>query len=230
MMTGKSYLKYIYAFFLTFFILWVGVFLVNSITERKIQKIQDIESGIAINILSLETQFALLQEFSCENVQEGFLTDELGNLARKLQFMEENSPNDPALLRLKKYYFLLEIKDLILSKKVSEQCGKDLHYILYFYSNKGECKDCSKQGIALTKLLKSRDDLKVYSFDYNIKLSALDSLKKIYKVSKPLPALVIDGKTFNGYLSVEKLESILPELANEKSDDKTNTLNNFDKR
>ncbi len=156
--------KYIYAFIITLLILILGVYLVNTITESKIEKVRQIETGIAINILSLETQFALLQELSCEDISQNILSGELEALAEKLQFMESNlDKDDPELLRLKKYYSLLEIKDFILMQKISKRCGRDLHYILYFYSNDGDCKKCKKQGYALEKLLQNRRDVRVYS-------------------------------------------------------------------
>ena len=117
--------KYIYAFIITLLILILGVYLVNTITESKIEKVRQIETGIAINILSLETQFALLQELSCEDISQNILSGELEALAEKLQFMESNlDKDDPELLRLKKYYSLLEIKDFILMQKISSVVAK----------------------------------------------------------------------------------------------------------
>jgi hypothetical protein len=51
----------------------------------------------------------------------------------------------------------------------------------------------------------------VYSFDYNLQLSVIDSLKSIYRVESALPALVIEDTTYTGYKSVEDLEALLPE-------------------
>jgi len=216
--------KYIYAFIISLLILFLGVYLVNTITNNKIQNVRSLEAGIAINILSLETQFALLSESSCDDISQRVLSSELDALAHKLQFMEGNlQPDDPELLRLKKYYSLLEIKDFILMQKINKKCDQDLHFILYFYSNSGDCKDCKRQGYALTKFLKSRQDLRIYNFDYDLELSAIDTLKKIYKINKPLPAVVIDGKTYNGYLDLEKLNFILPKKEEAKEEGTSTT-------
>ncbi len=204
--------KYIYAFIISLLILFLGVYLVNSITDRKLNTVRELETGIAINILSLETQFALLQEVSCKDISQNILSKELDALAHKLQFMEESvDANNEEIRRLKKYYSLLEIKDFILMKKINERCGKDLHFVLYFYSNEGDCKDCKKQGKALVQVLKERDNLRVYNFDYNLDLSATETLKKIYNVRRPLPALVLDGKLYRGYTKYEDLISLIPE-------------------
>ena len=217
--------KYIYAFIISLLILFLGVYLVNSITDRKLNTVRELETGIAINILSLETQFALLQEVSCKDISQNILSKELDALAHKLQFMEESVDADnEEIRRLKKYYSLLEIKDFILMKKINERCGKELHFVLYFYSNEGDCKDCKKQGQALVQVLKERDNLRVYNFDYNLDLSATETLKKIYNVRKPLPALVIDGKLYRGYTKYEDLINLIPEggqdLADESEPDK----------
>jgi hypothetical protein len=210
--------KYILAFIITFTIFISGVFIVNTITTNKIEQVRNLENNIAINILSLETQFDLLQEQSCKNISQSILSQELSVLAERLNFMENNlGSDDEEVLRLKKYYSLLEIKDFILMQKISKRCKKDLHYILYFYSNKGDCKDCKHQGYALTKALKKSPGLRVYSFDYNLELSALETLKKINGIKEPLPALVIDSKNYNGFVSFDDLLEILPDIKNASS-------------
>jgi len=224
--------KYIYAFIISLLILILGVYLVNSLTESKIEKVRSLEAGIAINILSLETQFALLQELSCKDISQSILSSELDALAQKLQFMENNlDPDDPELIRLKKYYSLLEIKDFILLQKINKKCEREMHYILYFYSNEGDCKKCKIQGPTLSKLLRERDNLRIYNFDYNLDLSATETLKRIYAVRPPLPALVIDGKLYRGFTSLDILEKILPnETKESEKDDKNNNEAQKDKQ
>ncbi len=207
---SKKILKYIYAFIVSLLILILGVYLTSVITENKIEKVRSLETGIAINILSLETQFALLQEVSCEDLKNDILSEELQALARKLQHMESTLPaDDEELIRLKKYYFLLEIKDYILKRKISQQCNKNLDFIFYFYSNGDDCKKCKEQGIILLKLLKEVPHLRVYNFDYNLSLSATETLKKLYSVRKPLPILVVNGKTFRGFTDEDTLRELL---------------------
>jgi hypothetical protein len=112
----------------------------------------------------------------------------------------------------KKYYSLLEIKDYLLSKKLVEKCGKAKKpvFIIYFYSNQGDCPDCGREGYVLTRLKEIYPDLRVYSFDYHLDLSVIDSMKKIYKVDNVLPALVIEDKTYTGFKSIEELTDLLP--------------------
>jgi hypothetical protein len=54
-------------------------------------------------------------------------------------------------------------------------------------------------------------DLRVYSFDYNLGLAALDSMKTIYRIKSSLPALVIEDTTYTGFKSIEELSTLLPD-------------------
>ena len=214
--------KYIYAFIITLLILFLGVYLINTITNKKIETVRSIETDIAINILSAETQFALLSELECKDIAKNTLSSKIAELAKKLESMELNtSTNNSELLQLKKYYFLLEIKDFILMQRIAKKCDENLHYILYFYSNSGNCDECKKQGKEIRHFVRDRKDVRVYSFDYDLKLSATETLKNVYQVNTPLPAVVVDGKVFNKLLKKSDLEDLLPapeDLTNQTSD------------
>ena len=104
-------------------------------------------------------------------------------------------------------------RDYLLSKKLVSKCGieKKPVFIIYFYSNKGDCPECEREGYVLTRLKEIYPDLRVYSFDYNLALSAVDSMKKIYHVKPTLPALIIEDKTSTGFQTLEDLSGLLPD-------------------
>jgi hypothetical protein len=83
---------------------------------------------------------------------------------------------------------------------------------MYFYSNKGDCPDCQKEGFVLTKLGEDYPELRVYSFDYNLDLSALQTLISIYNVEKKLPAILINEKAYYGFQSVDDIKNAMPAL------------------
>jgi hypothetical protein len=142
------------------------------------------------------------------------LSPQLSDIGDKLSKTEsDRGATDADVLYLKKYYTLLEVKDFLLSKQFVAKCGqaKKPVSIIYFYSNAGDCSDCEKEGFVLTRLKEKYPDLRVYSFDYNLDLSAVDSMKRIYKITSSLPALVIEDKTYIGFKSVEDLEKLLPD-------------------
>jgi hypothetical protein len=210
--------KYLFTFFLTLAIFTTAFFASTFFSNKRVENVKFIQDNIAIDILSSETQFDLLKEVSCQNVSDSMLSPELNILGDKLSHTEnDRGETDQDVVYLKKYYSLLQVKDYLLSKKLAEKCGalKKQVFIIYFYSNKGDCLECQKEGYVLTRLKEKYPELRVYSFDYNLQLSVIDSLKTIYKIKSALPALVIEDKTYTGYKSIEDLELLLPDSLKE---------------
>jgi hypothetical protein len=206
--------KYIFTFFLTSAIFMTAFFASTFFSNKRVENVKFIQDNIAIDILSSETQFDLLKEVSCQNISDSMLSPELSLLGDKLSHTEnERGESDQDIIYLKKYYSLLQVKDYLLSKKLADKCGarKKPVFIIYFYSNKGDCPECQKEGYVLTRLKEKYPELRVYSFDYNLQLSVIDSLKAIYRIKTALPALVIEDEVYTGYKSVEDLEKLLPD-------------------
>ncbi len=209
--------KYIYAFFITTAIFITAIFLSNYFSQKRLNEIKNIESRIAIDILASETQFALLEELSCGDIGNTFLSKELNELGEKLSYTEENRGSDDLeVLNLKRYYSLLQIKDFLLYQKVKQRCGVPkgvLSPIIYFYSNEdGECDDCEKEGFVLTRLREEYPEFRVYSFDYNLDLGALATLINIYGIEKDLPAILLNDRLYYGFRSLDEMKTLLPEL------------------
>jgi hypothetical protein len=210
--------KYFFSFVITMFIFATAIFLSNYFGNKKLADIRSIQDKISIDILSSETQFALLEESSCKDIGAGSLSTELGTLEEKLSYTEsQRGSNDEEVKILKRYYSLLEIKDYLLMNKISEKCKKTPLSIIYFYSNDNTCEDCQKEGYVLTSLRQNYPDLRVYSFDYGLGVSAVNTLISIYKVQNKLPALIIKDKVYYGFQSLEDIEKLIPELATLKA-------------
>lgn len=204
--------KYILVFVITALIFFTAFAISSAINDKKVADIKASEDKISIDILSLETQFELLQNSpSCNKIDSPLLSQELNSLADKLSYAENHSEIDSNEVEgLKKYYSLLEIKDNLITKKLSEQCHTQPATILYFYSNKENCDDCQKQSYVLTYLREKYPPLRVYSFDYDLDLNAVQTLISVYKIKDKLPALVVGEKTYNGFQSVADVEKLLP--------------------
>lgn len=213
MKNGIDYRKYIFSFVITALIFATAIYLSNYFGQKKLDEIRNIQDKISIDILSSETQFSLLEQSSCKDIGSGSLSNELGNLEAKLTYTEnQRGTEDSEVQTLKRYYSLLEIKDYILMNKISEKCKRTPLSIIYFYSNKESCKDCQKEGFVLTKLRETYPDLRVYSFDYDLDVSAVSTLVSINKVKNELPALVIKDQVYYGFQSIEDIEKAVPEL------------------
>ena len=210
---NMNYKRYIAAFIITSAVFATAIILSNWLNEKKLAQVQKIEDKMSIDILSLETQFDLLQELSCKQIgASSILTNELSGLAQKLSYMEtERGSDDEEVLRLKRRYSLLQIKDLLLIRKISEKCQKVPTVILYFYSNKGNCESCKRQGYVLTEIGREYPNVRIYAFDANLDISALQTLLEINKVGNDLPIIVINGKKYTGFQSLDTMRQLLPQ-------------------
>jgi hypothetical protein len=158
--------KYIVAFLITAGIFAVALLTSNHLNDIKLNQLQATKDQISIDTLSTETQFSLLAKSSCKDIGSPVLSQELETLGSRLSLAENSlGAQNAQVIRLKKYYSLLLIKDFLLDQQIGEKCGETPVSILYFYSNKGDCTDCTKEGYVLTKLRQERPKVRVYSFD-----------------------------------------------------------------
>lgn len=200
--------KYALVFLITVGLFVTASYISNYFGAKKIDQLKSIQDKIGIDILSSETQFSLLSELSCKNISDSVLSNELGEFGRKLEWGQENLGNSDEVTYLRKYYSLLEIKDYLLTKRISERCGVKSAFILYFYTTAENCSECEKQGIVLSTLRDRYPELKVYSFDYSVDLSAVKSMLQIYKIQDTLlPAVVLDDTVLTGLQSIEGLDA-----------------------
>ena len=204
--------KYLIVFFITLGLFLTAIYISNYFGDKKIDQLKLIQDKISIDILSSETQFSLLSELSCSNVSDSMLSGELADLGSRLEWGQKNLGSTEEVTYLKKYYSLLEIKDYLLMKKVSERCGKKSAFILYFYTTAENCSVCEKESLVLSSLRDKYPELRVYSFDYSTDLSAVKAMISIYKIEDTkLPALVINDIVLTGFNSIESLESKIKE-------------------
>jgi len=211
--------KYIFAFLITAAIFATAIYVSNFFNKKKLDDIRTVENRLSLNILSGETQTALLQETSCKDVNSTFLSHELGDLGDKLSYAaSQNGPNNAEVLSLKQYYSLLEIKDYLLMKYISAKCGVYPAFILYFYSDKERCSDCEKTGYVLDALHEKYPNLRIYSFDYYSSEPAVKTLESIYHVGENLPALIINTDPYYGFRSLDTLESTVPAISRLKAE------------
>ena len=202
--------KYVIVFFITVALFLTAMYVSNYFGGRKIAELQSIQDNIAIDILSSETQYSLLAELSCKNISNSILSGQLAELGQKLEWSENNLGDNAEVTYLKNYYSILEIKDYLLAKRISERCGVKSAFILYFYTTTEDCELCQEQGIVLTALREQYPELRVYSFDYSTELSAVKAMIQIYKIKDTLlPALVIDGDLLTGFRDFDELSELV---------------------
>jgi len=185
---------------------------VDYLNRARIADLSTIEDQLAIDTLSLDTQFSLLEAAPCDSVASSTtLVSKLEDLGTRLSRAENQLGTDnPQVIRLKQRYSLLEIRDYLITKQLAAACRTKPVTVLYFYSNTGDCANCNKAGYALSYLRDTYPSLRVYSFDYNLDLDALKTFLTITKVGGTLPAFVINGKHSYGFTSLADLEKQFP--------------------
>ena len=205
--------KHIVVFFITLAIFASIFYISNTLTNKKIAELNAVENTISTDLLSAETQYSLLGDLDCSQVSNSVLSDQLNTLSKKIEYLESSNGSSDELTQLKKQYSLLEIKDYLLMKAITKRCGQKSVFILYFYTTSVNCSECVKQGYVLTDLREKYPALRVYSFDYGLNLSAVETLIKIYNIEDTkLPALVAEGQVYTGFHSVGDIENVIPKL------------------
>lgn len=189
------------------------IYAIDRLDQERIAELDALQSQLATDTLSIETQFSLLENAPCEDLAIGTeLTQELSSLGDRLGATESRLGSDNTeVLRLKRQYTLLQIRDYLLTKRIAETCDIEPVTALYFYSNEaGACETCDRASYALSYLRQTYPSLRVYSFDYNLDLGALKTLIAVEKVSEEFPAFVINGKRSYGFTELEEFEKLFP--------------------
>jgi len=211
--------KYIFIFLITVAIFGTTILTSNYLTQKKFSEIRNIENQLSLDLLSNEIISSLLEETSCADVNNTYLSNQLGELGEKLSYAaSQNNPNNKEIKNLKEYYSLLEIKDYLLMKKITVKCGIHSAFILYFYGEKDNCPDCEKTGYVLDALHEKYPDIRIYSFDYNMNQTAIKTLISIYHIEPKLPALIINGDPYYGFRPLDEIEKTVPALQRLKTE------------
>lgn len=200
------------ALIITLVIIGTIVATINYLDRQRLAELDALQNQLATDTLSIETQFALLEEAPCEDLVEGTaFSREVGNLGDRLSQSEQRlGSDDPEVLQLKKQYTLLQIRDYLLTKRLAETCDVEPVTALYFYSNEGSCEDCDRASYALSYLRETYPSLRVYSFDYDLDLGALRTLVAVEKIDRRFPAFVINNKRSYGFSELAEFETRFP--------------------
>lgn len=189
------------------------VYAINYLNQQRIEQLSDLQNQLATDTLSVETQFDLLESAPCEDLAgSNSLSQEVSDLGDRLSVAESQlgTTNDQ-VIQLKQQYTLLQIRDYILTQRLAQTCGVKPTVVLYFYSNKpGACTDCDRASYALSYLHNLNPQLRVYTFDYDLSLGALGTLKSVEKIQPRFPAFVINGKQSYGFTTLDAFETLFP--------------------
>ncbi len=208
----------IISFVITVVLISTVVYAINYLNQKRVAELSTIENQLSTETLSVETQYALLENAPCENFTQGsstedtLLSQEVSDIGDKLSYTEDKlGIKDPQVVQLKNQYTLLEIRDYILTQQLAKTCHLNPTVVLYFYTNSGECKDtCDRASYALSYLRQTYPSIRVYSFDYNLNLGALKTLEQVEKIQPQFPAFVINHKQYYGFTNLTDFQKNFP--------------------
>lgn len=144
-----------------------------------------------------------------ENLQQDIITTgkELSTWGGNRKTLKESD-----FAYLKRKYFLLEARFLLLLQNMEKSCGNKYDVAVFFY--KIDDARSLVQGYALDELRKNHDNLIVLSFDKDyIDEPLISVLLSMYNVTEA-PSVVINGKTLIGYSYPEQIEKYLGNKVN----------------
>lgn len=210
-----NFKKYFIVLIITVTIFATAFYASSFFYNQRIEEIKKLENRVALNFLALEIEADLLAGISCETEYAFLAARDLQELGDKLTYLETQSGRDKEIIQdLKMQYSLFQLKDYLFLRQWSKKCNKNLDFVFYFYSNKGDCEDCTRQGYVLTKLRNENPNLRIYSFDYNLDIPGVNTLKRFYGIENNLPALVVNRRLVYGFQNEEKLLNMIfvPEI------------------
>jgi hypothetical protein len=198
--------KLILALTITFIIFIIGLVIGITITNMKLSNIDRLEKELITDIYAIELQYQILSKDPCNKmIDRAPLTDELYQIAQRLEFMEQNlGETNKEVIRLKNYYSTLQIKHWLIMKEMKKTCNEEISLAIYFYDIKKECNNCPNQGYILTYLRENNDNFYVYALNSKAQNAAIQTLKQLYNITTT-PTIIIDENKLEGFQTKENI-------------------------
>lgn len=202
--------KYVAVLVITIVIFSMGMIVGHLLGSQKASLVSALQEDLRTDALDIELAFSLIEQDPCEFANRAPVIAQIYDLGNRLDHMESVlGKNNQDVLRLKRYYSLLQIRQWQFEKRVNELCEDSRIPILYFYDNSpGACVGCDEQGFVLTYLRRKFDFVSVYSFDMGAESESLKALMARYGVDQA-PTIVVNGEVLRGFYGREPLEEII---------------------
>lgn len=184
-----------------------GVFFGQYSSYYTMSEFRQTQNKMLYDIAGYELAFQILPQKEICNTSFKEFIKERAELGQTLASLEEKfGSDDEEVISLKERYHIYQIQEYLFFRSLKEECGTNNTLILQFYSK--NCDLCMAQGTTLDALYAKDKSVNIYAIDYDIDNPALRALKSYYKVSST-PSLVINGKTYTGFLELSELEKTI---------------------
>jgi len=203
----KILLAFLIASFLFFFGLFLG-YLSNQIIEKNSNQILEETKN---KLFSLESLSLLQEDYPCNSYMLDITSEKLSFIGELITLLEKKKGvNDREVLDLKKVYTLIEVRHFMLINDLKKNCQANYSTILFFYSNKEECKeDVTKKSFILTFLRNKYDFVRIYSFDLNLDSEILSFFKQVYNLGGCYGIILDEKKIEQDIQKYEEIEKYL---------------------
>jgi len=191
-------------------IVFIGIFLVvNSISYYNYQTITKQNNEIKSYLSEVKEISSIA---NCENDNIFKASEIIDGVGSRIDLLELRfGKNDPRVLEQKNIYTDLEFEHLKIINFLRENCNKEFVTIQFLYSNIEESKDESEIAGRILSAFKKQDSerIMVYSFDFNLNNSQINSIKSQYNITSP-PILIINEKEVTKISNIVQLSPYVP--------------------
>lgn len=210
--------KYLKAFFLTFFLLLLGLAVTRYIDDSRINSIASMIEESSLDAQSTQHLFlyaSLLgsdKEKTCLALgkQIDLQTKKVGNALSNLESARtQNLFVGKDLDLLKRKYWNQNMEFYLYVQKLKADCGKTgAEPILYFFTEKSYNPDEAAQAKILDEVVRECRNVRVFAIPHDVGIPVADVIVSSNSISK-YPAIIAGGEKIEGIASKERvLENI----------------------
>ena len=110
---------------------------------------------------------------------------------------------------LKKTFIYKDFELFLQFRSLREECGKDLNYIIYFYSendpDRSICPDCAVEESIVSGIRNSCPNTWVFALPYNTDIGIVQAVRDRYNITR-VPSVVVNGEqVFQGLTDAEAM-------------------------
>ena len=188
----QSKKRYFYAFIISTIVFILIFVLAQGLSYLEFFKIASFQETSSYDIFTNKLIYSFFDEETCSNFSFRKVSEDLNFQGKIIDDLENKlgKDNEQILLK-KKFYTLIQIEHFEFLNYAKKNCNLTKNTILFFYSNKKSLIDDSGElGRLLSFLHKRKDNLIIYSFDFDLDSVLIDKLKEKYKVEKPLTIVI----------------------------------------
>jgi hypothetical protein len=138
----------------------------------------------------------------------------LGEKIDSYRQLSRDYMNDPYYQDQKEKFNRQEVIYLSILKEMKKSCELNQTEIMFFYKKSEECPTCDDQSYVLNYFNQRIDpEIAIFSFDSDLNLPSVDTLRGIYNVTE-YPSLVVEDSVYGGLRDRDELQKILCDKSN----------------